>query len=761
MSEALLAARLLLVSAALLILPGLLLLKALGVAAAWPERIALAFSLSYSWVFLLSVIVPLFHLTADHAAVLTVIALMVSGAAAARAGTGPTASRSSTGERLGTLAVAAVLVCCALAGWILEPPFTGEEGLDLASLARFADGGVITFDNTSLLSDARSFYLFQPYQLALGVIARWSGIDPLIALIKFRAFLAPLALVLIYSLLRRLTLTRADAGAAFAVVLLFVALDMETWEWNSLFPFVRRGSVGAGVCVPALLGLCLAATREAKDRNEVVMRRVALACAPILLVASLSTHPLEMFTLLCFTSGLAVAIVAGLDRGSSRRQAVVLMLLLASSAGAYVAVHARAVPYVAEHERSDKESLRADLAGLAGDPLEAIAGGPTEGRPLLTRTFPATTVVVLGIPALALAVLRAPATAAMLALGIIPLALVYASPAGFILLKLLTSVETAMDVNAYFGLLGLIAIALAATALAHALLRAAEWGQSGFRAVVATAAAVSIFLWLGWMGAQAGVAWIVDRSTAQPEFLLLVGTIVGACVLAIAWRRNGGAAGADAIVDCRDRPGRVPRSPARHARAGVRGCIREPSSGDHRRPFPGGERRGVGSGLAPVLRTASPHVRASRHAPEGGRRRDAKAHSTPPGRACQSQVQLRAGRAARCVLYEPGGYLRSLLRTCRRVLPQLCSGGGWSCPTASVLRRQRVPHGGGTSAARRVSRLVRSGRSGTRRPYRGKARCGGRRRRARVRAGWISPVPDQRARSHNARPMRLATMRWA
>ena len=538
MSEALLAARLLLVSAALLILPGLLLLKSLGVAAAWPERIALAFSLSYSWVFLLSIIVPLFHWTADHAAVLTIVALITLGVAAARTGTAPVARPSSIGERTGSLAVAGVLVCCALAGWFLEPPFTGEEGLDLASLARFADGGVITFDNTSLLLDARSFYLFQPYQLALGVIARWSGIDPLIAFIKFRAFLAPLALVLIYSLLRRLTPTRADAGAAFAVVLLFVALDMETWEWNSLFPFVRRGAVGAGICVPALLGLGLAATREAKDRNAVVTRRVALTCAPVLLVASLSTHPLEMFTLLCFTGGLAVAIVAGLDRGGSKRQAMTLMLLLSASAAVYVAIHSRAVPYVAEHERSDKASLRVELAALREHPVQAIAGGPTESRPLLTRTIPATTVVVLGIPAIALAALRAPATAAMLALGIVPLALVYATPAGFILLKLLTSVETAMDVNAYFGLLGLIAIALGATALAHVLLRAAEWGRSGFCALVTTAAAGSALLWLGWMATRAGVAWMANRSVAQPEFLLLVGTIVGAVVLVIAARRD-------------------------------------------------------------------------------------------------------------------------------------------------------------------------------------------------------------------------------
>ena len=89
------------------------------------------------------------------------------------------------------------------------------------------------------------------------------------------------------------------------------------------------------------------------------------------------------------------------------------------------------------------------------------------------------------MPALAVAVLRTPAAAATLALGIVPLALVYAMPAGLIVLKLLTSVETAADVNAYFGLLGLLALALGLTATVHALLGAAAWRRRGLRRVIA------------------------------------------------------------------------------------------------------------------------------------------------------------------------------------------------------------------------------------------------------------------------------------
>jgi hypothetical protein len=70
-----LAVRLLGVSAALLLLPGLLLLCALRVRAEWPHRIVLAFSLSYSWVFVLSIVVPLFEWSVDYAGVLTVLML--------------------------------------------------------------------------------------------------------------------------------------------------------------------------------------------------------------------------------------------------------------------------------------------------------------------------------------------------------------------------------------------------------------------------------------------------------------------------------------------------------------------------------------------------------------------------------------------------------------------------------------------------------------------------------------------------------------
>jgi hypothetical protein len=438
-----------------------------------------------------------------------------------------------------TVLLAMLVVIGALAGWIIEPPFTGEEALDLASLSRFADGGRITFENTSLMPDTRPVYLVQPYQLALGMAARWSGTEPIVALIKFRAFLIPLALALVYSLLRSLTPTRIEAISAFVVVLLFVGLDMHTWEWNSLFPFVRRGGMGAGICVPVLLVLCLIATRAVEDLQARRLRRVALVTAPAMLLASLATHPLEMFTLLCFASGLTFAILVRVDATGARTQAVMLMLLLLAATAAYTVVQMWAVPYVAEYERGDKLGLRAELVRLAGEPVTAVVGGPTEAREILSRTVPATSALVAGIPALAVAVLRAPAAAAVLALSVVPLALLYASPAGYIVLTLLTSVETVRDVGAYFSLLTIVALAIGMTTLVQASLHAARWSRNGLMGTVVASAAGSVVVWTAWKGGRLAVQWLANRTIVQPEILLLFGVVASAAALTAAarWRR--------------------------------------------------------------------------------------------------------------------------------------------------------------------------------------------------------------------------------
>lgn len=530
-----LAVRLLGVCTGLLLLPGVLLLAVLRVHATWHYRIVLGFALSYSWVFVLSVVIPAGGWTVDHAGALTL--LLVGGL-------GIVIVRRAWPLRLtdarppgDALLMGAIVAACALAGWIIEPPITGEEALDLASVSRFADGGPITFVNTSLLPNTPPPYLFQPYQLALGLISRWSGTDALVTFIKFRAFLAPLTVVFLYSLLRRLTATRTETNAAFGIVLIFIALDMTTAQWNSWFPFVRRGGFTASVCVPALMALSLAATRHAEGREGVLGRRLALAAAAFLLIASMATHPLEMLPLLGFVAALAVSVTTRLDPAGARKPALGLIVLLVAAAAAYVALLTSAVPAVAAYGAAEKQALWTQLGAMARDPITAIAGGTTTAHDLLTRTLPDTTATVFGVLALALVALRAPATAALLALSIVPLALMYASPAGFIALQLLAAESVVRDVNAYFGLLGLLSLAIGIAVLVQAGLQAAVWRQAGFRRVLVQSAIGSLVVWIVFEAGVAGVPWFAARTAVQPGLLLLVAVAVTVIVVTLAARR--------------------------------------------------------------------------------------------------------------------------------------------------------------------------------------------------------------------------------
>jgi hypothetical protein len=534
----LLAVRLIGVCAATLVLPGLALLAFMKVNAEWPERILLGFSISYSWVFVVSVVVPLLGWSVDHGAAATVVLIAATVAATIRRRDDTAAVRPHrAGSELEWIVV--VLVAAGAVGaWFIEPPVTGEEALDLASISKFADGGPITFQNTSVLPDARPVYLFQPYQLAVGTIARWSGTDPIVAFVKLRTFLVPLSLIFVYALLRRLTPTRGEAVAAFVAVAAFIVLDIRTWEATSLFPYVRRGGFSAGVCIPALMFLCLAATRRADDATTLLIRRIALWTTPLMVAASLSTHPLEILTLLCFAAAVGAVVLVGADPGGDSRRAWTLLLVLATVVSVYLLVQARAVPYVADFERQRKLVLWSQLYAQVSDMRGSIMGPLPEGaRELLSRAVPSTVAGIVGVPALGLAVLRMPAAAALLTAGILPLTFLYATIPGYTLLALLTSDATVQDASSYFALLGLLALALGLVAAAQAALNTVVRRQEGFARVLWASAIGSVVLWAAWAGGQRAVTSLITLAVVWPRLLLVIGALVFVGVLTLARAR--------------------------------------------------------------------------------------------------------------------------------------------------------------------------------------------------------------------------------
>jgi hypothetical protein len=379
--------RLFVVGAAVWLVPGLAFVARLKIEARFSERLVLAFVAGGAWLMLLSMLLPTVGASIDIALALTTalsIGLLWNRA------TWRTLLRlpALRFEALSCVLVVAV-VAFAMSAWVREPPVTGEEALDLASMSHFADGGAITFDNTSLMPATRAVYLFQPYQLGLGMLARYSGVEPIVALIKIRPLFVLLSLTFVYALLLQLAPTISYARAAFAVVLTFVALDVAAWEWNSLFPFVRRGSIGAGLWGPALMVIVLLASRRGQQPGDVRLRRICAGLVPLGVLAALCTHALEVATGLWFVAALVIATRAGLDPGRDSRPLWKVGVACFLVAAMYIALQSRMVPEVAARERSSKAAVWDAFASQSLTPASIVIGPiPEQGEDLIGDTIP-------------------------------------------------------------------------------------------------------------------------------------------------------------------------------------------------------------------------------------------------------------------------------------------------------------------------------------------------------------------------------------
>jgi len=513
--------------------PGLLIVGRFGPSVEWPERVVLAFAFSFAWVFALAVLLPLAHLTIAHAGLITLGLAVVLVAGRARRDSLESVGAAFKAFHSDHWTALALGITFAILGWVIEAPITGEEALDLVSASRIADGGRITLDNANLMPETRYVYLFQPYPLAIAAISRISGADPLVTLVKLRTVLAPLCVALLYALSRRLTTVPSDAKAVLAAILVFVYLDVPTWEFNSLFPLVRRGGFAAGIAVPALMSLCVLATRTAVNGAGVRLRRTATAAAVALLLASLSTHPLEMFPLLLFAGAVAFSVVAGFDRAGSWKAALGLMAALAVVALVFRFVQANGVPLITEYESPQRAGHLRALLGLLGNPTAFFGPMHPQGAELLTHRIPSTTTGTIGLPALVLAVWASPFAAAWLALALVPLLAAFATPGGYFALTFATSDSTVTDVNAYFALTGAMAVSLAALAVARYSLRMVQAVERSWANARATTAACLVLALAAWLISGQVSLWLLSLAQSRPRLVAGLAVLVALAVLVV------------------------------------------------------------------------------------------------------------------------------------------------------------------------------------------------------------------------------------
>jgi hypothetical protein len=516
--------------------PGLAVLRLLRLPLEWPERTVVAFACSYGWIFLLSVVLPLTRSTVDAAAVssLALIAVLVF------AGGVPAPPRRLRFRVDGADALLiAAIVALASSAWFVQSTLTGEEALDLASIMRFADGGAITFTNTSIMPDTKPVYLFQPYQLAIGMIARWSGTDPLVALIKLRPLFMFLSISFMYALIRQLTPKRAHAIAAIGVVLTFVVLDSNTWELASLIPNARRGGFSAGVCVPALLTLVLV-TASRSDREDDGRRRViGYVATCLLLLASMATHPLEVATVFFFAAGVVMAALLGVDRSREVRHSVLAALVMLIVVEVYVQVQRHAVPDVTQYEDQSKQVPRAELAGLMSTPRELVIGTmESKPRNVLANDVPSSTAAALAPAALVLAAVAAPYGSVVLFFALVPLLVAYASHGGFLVLSVLTSPATAGDWFGYVAAIGLIGVSIGLVGIAQSATSLATRATKMPRTAAAVVCVAVLGMW--WLWVPRGT-WLFELAAANPGVFVATAAVLGIPVTVVArWRPRDG-----------------------------------------------------------------------------------------------------------------------------------------------------------------------------------------------------------------------------
>jgi hypothetical protein len=107
------------------------------------------------------------------------------------------------------------------------------------------------------------------------------------------------------------------------------------------------------------------------------------------------------------------------------------------------------------------------------------------------------------------------------------------------MLTLLTSVETVRDVNAYFSLLGLIALALALTAAAHLILNAAAPRHGGLAHLVKRSLAMSIAAAIVLVIGRAAARALAAAAAMEPRLVLAAGILAAVAALIVGGRARG------------------------------------------------------------------------------------------------------------------------------------------------------------------------------------------------------------------------------
>jgi len=255
-----LALRLAAAGAIVLLLPGGLVVRALGPRDSLGVAAAAALAWSLAVVFLAMLLTFAAEANLSLAvAVLVVVTVAILWPAAATA----VPAERDRADRLAVLAVAAAGIALAGVVWWAAGPVTGDGLFHLARVRKLEDFEIlysVRAANEFVDGGLHPGYAFPLWHSALALVARLAGVDPSAVVGSFGALLVPLALVVGYGAGK--ALFRSPAGGVAAVAVQVAQLGFARGGTGSFGFLALPATVSRLLLVPAVLALTFAlATR--------------------------------------------------------------------------------------------------------------------------------------------------------------------------------------------------------------------------------------------------------------------------------------------------------------------------------------------------------------------------------------------------------------------------------------------------------------------------------------------------------------------
>jgi hypothetical protein len=303
-----LAIRLALAAACVLLVPGALVVRALG----WPQDAGTALAAAVCWSLTAVFAAVLLTFAFGRSLELTAILLGLVALAALVPATLAHAAETERADLIGLAAVGALGVAFAAVVWAAAAPAAGDGLFHLARERKLAE-----LDQLSSLQQLNEFrdgglhpgYAFPLWHAALALVAMLAGVDVADVAQYLPAVLAPLSLLLVFAAGRALFDSAWTGAAAVAAQLALTGLGPgHAGGYTSLG---QPGAAGRQLVVPALLALTFAYLR---DRQATLLLGVAGGGLALALM-----HPTYALFLCLVVAGflLARALLAGTEIAST------------------------------------------------------------------------------------------------------------------------------------------------------------------------------------------------------------------------------------------------------------------------------------------------------------------------------------------------------------------------------------------------------------------------------------------------------------